>query len=521
VIRDATRASHVLVADPQLVASLGGVAALAGRQVSATGSLAGNTFTATALSFVTAAAPAAPALRAMAAAPAGTASKVVTIACKFSGADDLSPAANSPSYFAEALDAHSPHLGDYFSTVSRGRLVLDGTQVFEAKAGGFISVGPSVSYADGSGGFRTADIVDDCLVNAAVEWGDAFTAALQGAKAVAVALSHNLVANRIFGLTQALGDLGLGDATVPLTVVPPYLFQQQAGFAKSIGFALGMGESTTGALDPTVSPPADSPWDVMGGGWKCATLDPTFNCVAPRPLAVHLDQIGWIDASEKVEVSSGDQTVTLVAPSQTTGTRLATIPLGAGRYIAIETRIAASGDYDGNLPGSAVLVHDVVRRTSPADSPFVAHFDAALSAGSSYTDPATGAVIMVQAMGSASATVRVLHDVSLTLSAPSGGAITVDGASYRGTATLTERPNATVRLTLSPDNSHYYGTFQSGCSWMEGATCAVQMDQPREVDAKFTYVSGSSSGGGSGSGGSSGGHGCRIVNGERVCTYVP
>jgi M6 family metalloprotease-like protein len=149
-----------------------------------------------------------------------------------------------------------------------------------------------------------------------------------------------------------------------MTWLPPWA-QSHSVIAHEMGHGFGLPHST----GPADNPPSDlaiyvSQWDVMSSSsGTCAVSDPQYHCLAPGTIAFHLDEAGWMPPARKAVVDTGETaTVTLERLNQ---------PPASGNALMVEVPIDGSSThfytvevrqfygYDQNVPGQAVVIHDV------------------------------------------------------------------------------------------------------------------------------------------------------------------
>lgn len=133
------------------------------------------------------------------------------------------------------------------------------------------------------------------------------------------------------------------------------------------------------------SVPYDNFWDLMSGSdyGVLNGRDPCWfernekgintrrNCIADGMASVHRLELGWIAPSRVYTVSAGtDATVQLdwlSLAGTTTNYGVIKIPINDGNYFTVEARTAQTDSYDRMLPGTGVIIHEVIRnRTDPA-----------------------------------------------------------------------------------------------------------------------------------------------------------
>ena len=149
-----------------------------------------------------------------------------------------------------------------------------------------------------------------------------------------------------------------------MTWLPPWA-QSQSVIAHEMGHGFGLPHST----GPADNPPSDlaiyvSRWDVMSAsGGSCSVSDPQYGCLAPGTIAFHLDEAGWMPPARKAVVDTGAAaTISLERLNQ---------PPANGNSLVVEVPIDGSSShfytvevrqfygYDQNVPGQAVVIHDV------------------------------------------------------------------------------------------------------------------------------------------------------------------
>jgi M6 family metalloprotease-like protein len=139
---------------------------------------------------------------------------------------------------------------------------------------------------------------------------------------------------------------------------PPWGYADEAVMGHEMGHGFGLPHSNNSDGD---SSPYDSPWDVMSAAFNYTVSDPTYGKLGKHTIAFHKDMLGWIAPTEKFEVVlPGVYSLTLdhVAAASTDEFRMATIPIDEWRYYSVEAREQV-GNYDGNLPGNAVLIFEI------------------------------------------------------------------------------------------------------------------------------------------------------------------
>jgi hypothetical protein len=216
----------------------------------------------------------------------------------------------------------------------------------------------------------------------------------------------NLMFNDTFG-PYAWGGWG------GVTWEPPWGWQNVGIIAHEMGHAFGLPHSNNADNDGS---PYDNPWDVMSDTWGWAVGHGTYGTLGKHTIATHKDWLGWIAPSRRVEVTApGGHVFDLdhLTLAGTANLHLVKVPIpGTSRYYTIEVRDRV--DYDGNLPGFAVILHEVnPSRPEPAwlvdlDNPANgADAGAMWLPGECFDDPAAEILICVAAVTTEGYTVEV------------------------------------------------------------------------------------------------------------------
>lgn len=139
-----------------------------------------------------------------------------------------------------------------------------------------------------------------------------------------------------------------------------YIISHEMGHAFGLPHSRGNGTSTYSSF-----------WDIMS--WPQCSLppDPNFGCPGPGTIAYHKRMLGWLTEPRVVTVAPGETaTVGLEGLSlPRSGPVMVSVPISGSLNYAytVEARVAAG--YDANLPGEAVIIHEVDtyrRPTCPA-----------------------------------------------------------------------------------------------------------------------------------------------------------
>ncbi len=148
---------------------------------------------------------------------------------------------------------------------------------------------------------------------------------------------------------------------------PPWSFSDEGVIAHEMGHGFGLPHSNNFDDD---GHPYDSRWDMMSSATGNAVLDPTYGRLGKHTLSYHKDRLDWIPPGELFEpVTDGSWIVTIdhLALASTSNYRMARLtPSGGSFYYTVEVR-KRQGNYDGNLPGDAVIIAQVDSgRSEPA-----------------------------------------------------------------------------------------------------------------------------------------------------------
>ncbi len=267
----------------------------------------------------------------------------VSILCKFS---DVSSEPRSLSYFQNMYASTYPGLDHYWREVSYNIVNVTGSN-----AAAWVNLPHPVSYYWSDSYDRLDEMTADC------------TAAADHLVYFPDFVGINMMFNAEFGPYAWGGSgqyLNLDETTKRYRVTwePPWGYGNNAVIAHEMGHGFGLPHSNNADGDGS---PYDNPWDVMSDSWGWALSDSTYGRLGKHTIAFHKDILGWIDADKKLDISSqGVYSARLdhLALQSTSNLRLVTIQIpGSSRYYTLEVRDRV--DYDGNLPGFAVIIHEV------------------------------------------------------------------------------------------------------------------------------------------------------------------
>jgi hypothetical protein len=260
----------------------------------------------------------------------------VSLMCKFS---DVALPSEGLGYFQGMYANVWPGLDHYWRRQSYNMVDVVGST-----AAGWFTLPHTQGYYEGliSGSNYSVmlnALYDDC------------TGAASGSVNLNDYVGINLMFNDTFG-PYAWGGWG------GVTWEPPWGWRNVAVIGHEMGHAFGLPHSNNADGD---SSPYDNPWDIMSDSWGYALNDPTYGTVGKHTISYHKDSLGWIAAGQKATVSSPglyEFDIDHLALASTSNLRMVKVPIpGTSRFYTIEVRDRVG--YDGNLPGFAVILHEV------------------------------------------------------------------------------------------------------------------------------------------------------------------
>jgi len=281
--------------------------------------------------------------------------------CKYSDKAAVEP--KTPDYINTLLTGPYPSLNNYWVENSYGQVNILGSVVTPHW---YTLPQPKAYYtvidpkAPGGIDIDTSKVANDC------------SHVVDSDPANQIDLSKYVGIHMI--LNDAIGSYAWGGITsliiqskwvnYRITWLPPWGFERQGVAAHETGHGFGLLHSS-GPYDKTY----DSRWDVMSVPGNCPPPDPNYGCVGVDTIAYHKDSLGWIPASRKYVASPGTSaTITierLDQPVSTTDYLMAQIPIPNSRlFYTVEARkktgyVAGSNAYDVNIPGEAIIIHQV------------------------------------------------------------------------------------------------------------------------------------------------------------------
>lgn len=286
----------------------------------------------------------------------------VNIACRFGDMTDRTP--QPLSYFESLLVNEAPGMDDYWRTTSADLVNIEGSSAY-----GWYNLPRTkndyMRMASGNVGNALRALMTDCTN--AVRAADGVDFTQFG--------GINMMLNDTFGCCAWGGrmPLTIDGQTLQFrtTWLPPWAFNSLHVIAHEMGHGWGLPHSS-GPYGKVY----DSAWDVMSGGNSnhtdaiCRVGSDPLGCWQVGTIGLHLAMLGWIPEAQMQVVQRG-QSGTFTIDALTTladadNDLLILVQIGrTNTFYTIEARNFI--DYDRNLPGEAVILHQVVPgRASPA-----------------------------------------------------------------------------------------------------------------------------------------------------------
>ena len=268
----------------------------------------------------------------------------VSLMCAFS---DVGLPPEGLPYFQNMYSNTFPGLDHYWRAQSYGMVDVVGSTA----AGWFTLPHTQSHYTDMISGSNYSTMLsalyDDC------------TGAASGSVNLGDYVGINLMFNDTFG-PYAWGGWG------GVTWEPPWGWRNVAVIGHEMGHAFGLPHSNNADGDGS---PYDNPWDVMSSSWSSALNDPTYGTVGKHTITYHKNILGWIPSGRRAEVSTeGFHTFEIdhLTLAGTGHLHMVQVQIpGSSRFYTVEVRDRVG--YDGNLPGFAVILHEVDQgRQEPA-----------------------------------------------------------------------------------------------------------------------------------------------------------
>jgi M6 family metalloprotease-like protein len=297
----------------------------------------------------------------------GTGSKPwISLTCKFS---DIPAEPENLGYFLDMYQNAPGRLDHYWREVSYDVIDVVGSTAID-----WLNLpGSHSTYVPTPGSGTGADLsalFDDCtaVADPFVDFSNGGTGSYEG-----INLMFNEVLDCCAWGGSFFATLDGVSKSWRTTWNPPWAFHQEAVIAHEMGHGFGLPHANNSDGD---SNPYDSPWDVMSSATGYAVDDPIYGNLGKHVTTFHKEVLGWIDPSQRFEVSQpGVFQITLdpLGSASTTTYRMAKIPIGGSNshYYTVEVREAA-GQYEADIPGSGpgdrmVILHEVLTsRSEPA-----------------------------------------------------------------------------------------------------------------------------------------------------------
>ena len=147
---------------------------------------------------------------------------------------------------------------------------------------------------------------------------------------------------------------------------PPWGYANEGVIAHEMGHGFGLPHANNFDGD---SNPYDSPWDVMSAATGYAVDDPTYGALGKHINAYHKDRLGWFAPARRFEPPPDSSTSIVLdhtALANATNYQIARIPIDATHWYTVEARMR-TGQYEANLPGDAVIIHQIdTSRSQPS-----------------------------------------------------------------------------------------------------------------------------------------------------------
>lgn len=286
----------------------------------------------------------------------------VNIACRFGDMENTTP--KPIEYFQDMMINEAPGMDHYWRTTSAQLVNIEGSGAF--------------------GWYDLPESKNTYLRLAAANTGNALRKLMNDCVALAIQNDNvdftqyggiNMMLNDTFGCCAWGGRMGVdvNGQTIQYrtTWLPPWAFDSLHVIAHEMGHGWGLPHSS-GPYGKVY----DSAWDVMSGGNSnhtdaiCRIGNEALGCFQVGTIGFHLAMLGWIPENQMTVVENGSSatfTLDALTTLETSKNMLTVfIPIGNTRtFYTVEVRNFI--DYDRNLPGEAVVMHQVVpTRASPA-----------------------------------------------------------------------------------------------------------------------------------------------------------
>jgi thermitase len=279
----------------------------------------------------------------------------VNLLCKFS---DISTTPSTPAQIDSLFSSTYPGLNNYWQTVSYNNINIDGTTT----ASGWVNLPQPRSYYVGTGNpnIMLDRLTNDCIgANSGIVFADYV--------GINMMFNGNLDCCAWGGSYYLPGT----NQVFRMTWLPTWSQHYDV-----IGHEMGHGFDFPHSSGPLDSPPSYvyvSDWDVMSAAGGTCVVTSNSMCVAQGTIAYHLDIDGWIPSNKRTTIAYGTvasvDLQTLSSTTVSTDSLVAIIPVGGSstHFYTVEARELTG--YDQNVPGKAIVIHDVntaTRSQTPA-----------------------------------------------------------------------------------------------------------------------------------------------------------
>jgi M6 family metalloprotease-like protein len=417
-----------------------------------------------------------------------TPKRFVTLLCRFGDMTGVTPA--PASYFEGLVNGTQyPGMAHYFSVGSYGAISLDGSVVK-----GWYNLPWSRANYTSLGSYGLDLIADQCtaLAEPSVDFRQfaGINLMLNGELGTSVGGSVVLTKD---GTTRTWGA----------TWIPPSGWRHHGNVAHEMGHALGLTHSS-GPYGATY----DSNWDVMSNTLgMCRTQHPAYGCVGTGTISYHKDSLGWIPSSRRYLASSGSTATIdldfLAEPVSTTSLLMAKIPINGSptHFYTVEARDLIG--YDREIPGKAVIIHEVDRTRSDRQAHVVDpdrngkpnDAGSMFLPGEAFVDSANDIAVYVVAETATGFTVTIgsgasLASAALTVTQTGTGRVTSTPAGLDCPTDCSESfaMFSTVKLHAVPGTGYVF-TGWSGAACTGTSDCTLTVAAAQTVTARFVPAS--------------------------------
>lgn len=139
---------------------------------------------------------------------------------------------------------------------------------------------------------------------------------------------------------------------------PPWAYRDEGVIAHEMGHGFGLPHANNWDADGN---PYDSPWDVMSSATGFAVDHPEYGRLGKHINAYHKDRLGWF-APERRFVAPPNSSTSIeldhTAMANPSEFQMARIDINGSHWYTVEARVR-SGSYEADLPGDAVIIHEV------------------------------------------------------------------------------------------------------------------------------------------------------------------